>query len=236
MPRIAILKTGSTRLLDSVARRGGDYESWFAETIIPLGVEVDVIDAVSGTLPATGDWDGLVITGSPASVHDEEPWSEAAAKWVAARVREGVPTLGVCYGHQLLAHALGGATGPAAVPEIGQFEVQITAEDPLFRGLPAVWPSFLIHYNEVTKLPEGARVLAHSPRCDVQAFAIGEHVRAVQWHPEFDAIAVREAIEQDADALARWGEDADTLIAGVEELPEGPKIVENFVREFVLDR
>jgi len=230
--RLAILKTGSTRLFDSVARRGGDYDAWFAETLAPLGVELQVIDAVATRAP-DGDWDGIVITGSPASVHDEEPWSEAAAAWTKRHVERGIPTLGVCYGHQLLAHALGGETGPAQQHEVGQFPVEVLADDPLFAGLERPLQTFLIHYNEVTRMPAEGRLLARSDRCPVQAFAIGDHVRAVQWHPEFDAIAVREAIAQDADRLAGTGDDVEALIAGVQELPEAPRILTNFVEHFV---
>lgn len=233
MTRIAILKTGSTRLCDSVARRGGDYESWFADALIPLGLEVDVLDAVHGELPTTGSWSGLIITGSPASVHDREPWSERAATWVAAQVRGGLPTLGVCYGHQLLAHALGGDTARAARHEVGLFPVSLIADDPLFEGLPRSLPVYLIHYNEVTVLPPGANVLARSPRCSVQAFSLGPHVRAVQWHPEFDAIGVREAIEQDAKALRELGDDPTKLIEQVRDVPFGTQLIENFVRSFV---
>lgn len=233
MPRIAILKTGSTRLFDSVSRRGGDYGSWFADALTPLGVEVEVLDAVKDELPASGSWDGLVITGSPASVHDRDPWSERAAAWVADRVRDGLPTLGVCYGHQLLAHALGGDTGRAAQHEVGLFPVSLLADDPLFDGLPRELPVYLIHYNEVTALPPGAEVLATSPRCPVQAFSLGPHVRAVQWHPEFDAIAVREAIEQDADTLRGMGDDPAKLIAEVRDVRFGEQLLANFVRSFV---
>ena len=233
MRRIAILKTGSTRLTQTVARRGGDYESWFAETLVPLGVQVEVLDAVGGELPDRNDWDGVVITGSPASVHHREPWSEAAGRWIARRVAKGMPTLGVCYGHQLLADALGGDTGPSHTPELGLYDVELLAEDPLFTDLPSPWPSFEIHYDEVTQLPRDAKLLARSPRCAVQAFGIANHVRAVQWHPEFDAFGVREAIDQDADNLRRIGMDPTELRDRVEEQPLATKILENFIKEFV---
>jgi GMP synthase (glutamine-hydrolysing) len=236
MPHLAILKTGSTRLAASVARRGGDYEHWFAEGLRPMGATVEVLDAVGGTLPDRGSWDGIVITGSPASVHDAAPWSERAAAWVARQVADGMPTLGVCYGHQLLAHALGGTTGPAAAHEVGLFDVELVADDPLFEGLPRTLPSFLIHYDEVTALPRDARVLARSARCPVEAFAVGAHVRAVQWHPEFDAQGVREAIAQDAQDLRARGDDPDALAAGLRELPFGARLLQNFVRGFVHPR
>jgi GMP synthase (glutamine-hydrolysing) len=218
MPHLAILKTGSTRLAASVARRGGDYEHWFAEGLRPMGATVEVLDAVGGTLPDRGSWDGIVITGSPASVHDAAPWSERAAAWVARQVADGM------------------TTGPAAAHEVGLFDVELVADDPLFEGLPRTLPSFLIHYDEVTALPRDARVLARSARCPVEAFAVGAHVRAVQWHPEFDAQGVREAIAQDAQDLRARGDDPDALAAGLRELPFGARLLQNFVRGFVHPR
>lgn len=232
---IGILKTGSTRLVDARRRRGGDYDAWFRQAFEPLGVRCVVVDAVAGELPGEVDWDGLVITGSPASVHHREPWSEAAGHWVARRIAEELPTLGVCYGHQLIAHALGGEAVPNPNgPEIGTYDVELLEADPLFDGLDlASFSAHLIHYDAVTRLPAGARNLARSPLTEVQAFAVGEHVRCVQWHPEFDAPGTREAVHQDAEPLRRAGHDPDALAEGVRPLPYRERVLTNFVRYFL---
>ena len=234
-PVIGILKTGSTRLVEARARRGGDYDVWFRQTLEPLGVRCEVVDAVAGPLPHQVDWDGLVITGSPASVHHRDPWSEAAGAWVAAHIQAGLPTLGVCYGHQLIADALGGEALPSPLgPEVGTYSVRLTSADPLFDGLDGEqFHAHLIHYDAVTRLPPGARVLATSALTEVQAFGIGDHVRCVQWHPEFDAPATHEAVVQDTETLRRLGHDPEALARGVRELPYGTKIIENFVTHFI---
>ncbi len=236
-PLIGILKMGSTRLSETRARRGGDYDAWFRSSLEPLGVRCVTVDAVAGPLPDTVDWDGMVITGSPASVHHRAPWSEAAGAWVAARICDGLPTLGVCYGHQLIADVLGGETLPnPGGPEVGTFEVELHTDDPLFAGLPPTFLAHLIHFDAVTRLPPGARALARSDRTEVQAFGVGEHVRCVQWHPEFDAPGTREALLQDVEALRRAGQDPEALLQGVVPLPYGTRILENFVRGFVQGR
>lgn len=234
-PLIGILKTGSTSLTATRRRRGGDYDVWFREALRDEEVDCEVVDAVVGPLPESVPWDGLIITGSPASVHHRAPWSEAAAAWVAARIAEGLPTLGVCYGHQLIAHALGGEAVPNPHgPEVGTYRVELLQSDPLFDGLDgASFCAHLIHYDAVTRLPNGARTLARSPLCDVQAFAIGDHVRAVQWHPEFDAIGTREAVLKDAHILAAAGQDPEALAEAVRPLPYRERILTNFVRNFV---
>jgi GMP synthase (glutamine-hydrolysing) len=233
-PLIGILKVGTTRLSDARARRGGDYDAWFREALEPLGARSVTVDAVAGPLPSQVHWDGLIITGGPSSVHNREPWSEAAGAWVAARIREGMPTLGVCYGHQLIADALGGESVPnPGGPEVGNFEVEVIEDDPIFRGMPRPFHAHLIHFDAVTRLPKGARALARSAATEFQAFAVGEHVRCVQWHPEFDAGGTREAVGQDAEALRRAGHDPVDAAAGVVEIPYRTRIIENFVRLFV---
>lgn len=236
-PLIGILKVGSTRLSQARARRGGDYDVWFRQAMEPMDVRSVTVDGVAGPLPERVDWDGLIITGSSSSVHHRAPWSEAAGAWVAARIQEGLPTLGVCYGHQLIADALGGESLPnPGGPEVGTFEVEVHTDDPLFDGLPGTFKTHLIHYDAVTRLPPGARALARSAATEFQAFAIGEHVRCVQWHPEFDAEGTREAVLQDAEALLRAGQDPVAAAAGVVPLPQGTRVIENFVRFFVRPR
>ena len=88
---------------------------------------------------------GIVITGSPSMVSARLDWSERTAYWLRRAVPTGLPVLGVCYGHQLLAHALGGHVGlnPAG-RQIGTVTAQLIdghKEDPLFGHLPARFPA-----------------------------------------------------------------------------------------------
>src|SRR5262245_61079370 len=99
--------------------------------------DVEVAAVAQGDpLPAPESPAGVVVTGSSAMVSHREPWSELTAEWLARAVELGTPVLGICYGHQLLAHALGGAVGrnPRG-REIGTVEVRSLLpgqQDPLF--------------------------------------------------------------------------------------------------------
>jgi GMP synthase-like glutamine amidotransferase len=149
-------------------------------------------------IPDLAGFDALWVMGGPQDVWEEEehPWLSAEK----AAIREAVlarrmPFLGICLGHQLLADALGGRVGPAAAPEIGVYEVALTdgaAGHPLFSGLPVRGRCLQWHRAEVQRPPEGARVLAGSAQCAIQALAVGEHAFGLQCHAEVDAATLDE--------------------------------------------
>src|SRR5262245_52167177 len=103
--RLVLLKTGDT--LDSVKQEVGDFDRMFLETIGGEGVRV--IEAHKNeALPALDSFDALLITGSPHSVTARDRWADDSAAFTKAAVEANKHVLGVCYGHQLMAHALGG--------------------------------------------------------------------------------------------------------------------------------
>ena len=109
--RILVVKTGST--VPSVRRRRGDFEDWIAAGLGCATSDLCVVPVhEGGTLPEDpSEAAGVVVTGSPAMVSECEPWSVRAGAWLAAATLAEVPVLGICYGHQLLAQALGGRVG-----------------------------------------------------------------------------------------------------------------------------
>src|SRR5690606_32543938 len=152
------------------------------------------------TLPAADALAGVVVTGSHSMVSDREPWSERAAEWLRVLTGAGVPVLGICYGHQLLAHAFGGTVGyrPGGI-EIGTGDITLTEsarDDALFRETPPVFAAQLVHRQSVLQLPEQAVLLARGDDEPYQAFRIGERAWGVQFHPEFSAGAMRGYLAQ----------------------------------------
>lgn len=175
------------------------------------------------TPPALDGFDALVAGGGIMDVWEEDihPWLKAEKALIREAVAErGLPYLGLCLGHQLLACALGGEVGRAARPEVGVGTVRLTAEgaaSPLLDGVPGEFPCVQWHGAEITRMPDGGRVLAASPACAIQAMSWGPHAFATQFHMEVQA---RTATIWTADRVARDSLDvhmgpggADRLIA-----------------------
>jgi len=150
------------------------------------------------SIPTLEDYDLLVVMGGPMDVWETQiyPWLEheiaAIRRWV---VGLGRPYLGICFGHQLLGVALGGAVTLMARPEVGLAEVSLTAagqEDPVFIGFAPQIETFQWHGAEISKLPKGAVVLAENAACPVQAFRWGRYAYGFQYHVELTPSTVAE--------------------------------------------
>lgn len=142
------------------------------------------------TPPHLDDFDALWVMGGPMDVWEEEkyPWLRDEKKFIREAVEDrGMPYLGLCLGHQLLAEALGGACGVCERPEIGVTPVQLTeagATSIIFDDLPDVFPCLQWHAAEVKTMPAGAQCLATSPDCAVQAMNWGPRAYSMQFHLE----------------------------------------------------
>ena len=209
MADLLILKTGST--LPPILAVHGDFEVWF-ERQLPAGLNLRVVNVSVGELPPEpADYAGVIVTGSPAMVSDRQPWSEASAVWLRKVVEQGRPVLGVCYGHQLLAHAFGGRVDyhPAG-REIGCHEVRLSrvaASDALFRDMPTRFMAHLTHRQSVLELPRDAIHLGSSDHDVNQAFRIGERAWGVQFHPEFSVEVMQAYLDAQQEALQAEGLD-----------------------------
>jgi GMP synthase (glutamine-hydrolysing) len=139
-----------------------------------------------GTPPSVGDADGVVITGSTAGVYEEQdrPWIGELEAFVRDLVDRRVPTLGVCFGHQVVNAALGGSVEPA--DDVTRLVETDLAEDPLFEGVSPVVPA--VHGDRVTETGDRLDVIASTDYNE--AFGT-RHAAAplwtVQFHPEFTA-------------------------------------------------
>jgi GMP synthase (glutamine-hydrolysing) len=231
MRRVLVIKTGST--LPELRPRRGDYEDWIVEGLGLPWERIDLVGVHEGeTLPEPGELAGVVMTGSSALVSAREPWSERAGAWLCEALATGTPLLGICYGHQLLAQALGGRVGrnPRG-REIGTVAVDLrpaARQDPLLGGLPARLKVQATHVESVLELPPGARLLASSALDPHQAFACGERAWGVQFHPEFDAEVVRTYLEVRREEIRGEGIDPESLERAVEESPHGTRLLRRF--------
>ncbi len=230
-----IIKTGDT--LPALRAAHGDFEDWIASGLAQAPsanpINVQTLDPrITTEWPAPDQIAGVVITGSPAMVTDREPWSERTAGWLADVVGAQVPVLGICYGHQLLAHALGGevARHPAGL-EIGTVAVQrlVGAEgDALLGHLPTSFDAQVVHEQSVRRLPPGAVPLAANAHEAHHAFRVGPCAWGVQFHPEFSDTVMRDYVGYFAPSLKRRGVDADALRAQVRAAPESAGLLARF--------
>lgn len=233
MPRpFLILETG--RPVPSM-RRHGSFAHWIrVAAALPADEAVVCRVAEGEPLPRRDGFAGVLVSGSGAMVTERHDWSERSAEWLAKAAGHGVPLFGICYGHQLLAHALGGKVdwNPHG-RQMGTLPVELhpeAARDPLFAGLPAVIHAQLTHRQRVIDPPAGAVVLASTERDPHQAFRIGEHVWGVQFHPEFSAAHMRGYIHARREALAEEGHCPRTLLQGVRAAPKARQVLRRFVR------
>jgi GMP synthase (glutamine-hydrolysing) len=230
---LVILKTG--RKIPSLAAIAGDYEDWIAAGMgWPPGA-VRVIEPGGGEeLPSPDEVAGIAITGSGAMVTERADWMQHAAHWLANAAHAQVPVLGICFGHQLLAHALGGEVdyNPRGV-EVGTIEVTLAAaaaDDPLFSVLPRRLKAQLSHRQSVVRLPAGATLLGSSEMEPHQGFAFGRRAWGVQFHPEFDERIIPYFVEYYREILGAQSRSVDALQAAVQPAPESQLLLRRFAQ------
>lgn len=227
-----IVQTGTT--LPALRSRLGDFPHWFRIGLRLAAHEVRVVGAASGdALPDANDYAGVVVTGSGAMVTDRLDWSERTAEWLGDIVARGrTPLLGVCYGHQLIAHALGGRVdwNPRG-REMGTKAIAATADaasDVLFGPFAAGFRAHTTHQQSVVEAPGGAVVLAHSAQDPHQALRYGARAWGVQFHPEFSAGAMAGYIRGRTDRLREERIDPSGLLRECGPAPRARRILCRF--------
>jgi GMP synthase (glutamine-hydrolysing) len=215
-------------------RRYGRFPHWIR---VAAGLGAD--DAVAANveqgdpLPRREGFAGVIVTGSAAYVTERADWSERSARWLLDAAHAGLPVLGICYGHQLLAHALGGevADNPAG-RESGTICIELqppAGNDPLFASMPPRFAAQSSHVQTVVRPPAEAAVLASSDRDRCQAFRWGDRAWGVQFHPEFATHHMRGYVAARHEALQREGRCARSIAREVTAAPLARKLLRRFV-------
>lgn len=229
-PPLVIVKTGTKP--GALAATPGDYEDWIlAGMDWPAAGAVVVAVPQGEVLPPAAAVAGAVVTGSGAMVTDRSGWMERTADWLRAAVAAERPVLGICFGHQLLAQALGGTAGwsPNGV-EVGVVDVELLAaaqSDLLLGGLPGRFAGCVSHRQSAALLPPGAALLARSALEPHQAFRCGS-AWGVQFHPEFEPAIMPAYVDLFRPLLASLGRDADSLVATLPPTPESASVLRRF--------
>ena len=175
-----------------------------AATELNLDVECRNYNVEHGIYPnATDECDAYVITGSKKSVYDDDPWIAALKEYTCELHQEEKKLVGLCFGHQLVAEALGGKTLGADVGWcVGIHESEVIqpqwfmSDDELDR-----FQLIVSHKDQVVQLPEGAQLLASAEQCPNSMYCVGDHILTMQGHPEFTREYSRDLMEMRREIL-----------------------------------
>ncbi len=201
MKPVLIIRTG--RAPDNIRGRHGDFPHWFRLCSGLRPHQLQVIDVAAGeALPPVQDVAGAMITGSAAMVTECATWSERTAGWIRDAMDVELPLFGVCYGHQLMAHALGGRVDylPGG-REIGTQPIEllvllrdadplaITAAQPLSVHTPPTNRAYSSHHLALPCWPA-------PPAIHIQLLRHSPQAISTQFHPEFNAEVMRAYIKR----------------------------------------
>jgi GMP synthase-like glutamine amidotransferase len=165
----------------------GDYPELFSALLNPAGVEVVPYAVDAGQFPASlSECDGWLCSPSRLSVYDDAPWIADMEDVMRTAIADEVPFVGICFGHQLLAQALGGRVERSAAGwgvGVQRYDVidRLSVMEPALDSFAVI----ASHQDQVVEVPTDARVIATSAYCPVAGLAAGERMWTVQGHPEF---------------------------------------------------
>jgi GMP synthase-like glutamine amidotransferase len=187
---------------------------WFQEWLPAAGLDVHPIHPYLGhRVPTSVEGDALVVLGGPMGCMDDDlaDWLPAVRSLLRTAVDDGVPTIGICLGAQLLAAATGGYVERGVRgPELGLGTVTVGAADDLL--VPGPMPVVQWHFDTITALPPGGELVASSDLYEVQAFRIGEVAWGLQFHVEATAAMVRQWADNDVPTLREAGREPEAVV------------------------
>ncbi|MFV0449742.1 MAG: glutamine amidotransferase [Vibrio sp.] len=209
----------------------GDFEYWAQRAISDVEITVTLLDGVNNALPDYDTLAGVIIMGSLSMVTEKADWMLRLSNNIIELTEKKIPLLGICFGHQLIAQALGGvvAYNPKGL-EIGTVELERLASassDPLFEQVPLHFAAQTVHFQSVQQLPPNAVCLAKSELDDHHAFRTGSCTWGVQFHPEFTSDIMRDSVQGLKQAIV---DDFDSKFEQVNETEQARQILVRFAQ------
>jgi GMP synthase (glutamine-hydrolysing) len=184
--KIGILQTGHAP--EALLPESGDYDAMFARLLAGHGFDFETFAVVEGVFPDSAEaCDGWLITGSRHGAYEDHAWIPPLEALIREIAASGRPLIGVCFGHQIIAQALGGRVEKFAGGwAIGPQDYEIDGQTLTLNAY---------HQDQVTKLPPGAQVIGRNAFCANAALLIGDNILTIQPHPEFSAEFIARLIE-----------------------------------------
>jgi GMP synthase-like glutamine amidotransferase len=181
-PRIAILETGAPP--SALSPEHGRYPHMFVR-LLGEGFATRSIDVRHSPPPQPDDFEGVIITGSPAGVYDGEPWIERLLTWIAA-ANGRTRMVGICFGHQAMAQALGGRVEKSDKGwGVGLHRYRVEQAQPWMTPPLSTISIPVSHQDQVVEKPAGARVILSSDFTPFAGLAWDDDAISMQCHPEF---------------------------------------------------
>lgn len=207
----------------------------FRQSLEKRGYEVHHWLVPSDGLPADPG-DLLLIMGGPMSVNDSDAWINAEIHFVKEVLKRGIPVLGICFGAQLLAKALGASVVSGSTFEIGMLPVSLTERgrsDPVFDSMPQVFPVFQWHGEGMT-LPHGSTHLAASADFPVQAFRMKEQIYGLLFHLELEEAGIEALCRECPQDVQRGGVSPEMIQARSRpHLPKLHQLADRFLERVI---
>ena len=230
--RIGILQCDATN--ENFRDEHGDYPGMFISLFqsIDPKLHFTVYDMRLEQYPQTSqECEAYLITGSRFSVYDDEAWIRKLEKFVVELHLKKHPLLGICFGHQMVARALGGKAEKASQGwGAGVQSFRKTATKSWINPALENFSLLVFYQDQVTQLPDGAELLAENEFCPIASFQIEDHILTFQGHPELKKTYTKELLELREEILG-----PEIFSAGVKSLEQSiqPQVITNWMINFL---
>lgn len=230
LPRLLLLQTGD---VPAEAMLQENFDGLFLRMADFSGMQVNTVHVAKGQEPGKHQqYCGAIVTGSPANVTDGQDWIGRIALWLRSAIESGLPVLGICFGHQLVAHAFGGRVDylPQGM-ELGTQRVCMrgnSASNPLLQDLPKSFFANMFHSQSVLEPPPEAQSLAFSDQDEHQILVYDDFALTLQFHPEIDSLTMQAFIDMQ-NSLAREQVEPTSPCLPVRETPVPRALLQKFV-------
>jgi GMP synthase-like glutamine amidotransferase len=216
------------------ASRDRDYDDMYGEMMRAAepSIRTRTYDVVGGEIPAIPDeCDAWIVTGARYDAYRDEPWIVALRKFIASVLEHQSRLVGVCFGHQAVAHALGGKAENTGTWKAGPQMLHVE-DTPWFEGGSVRVNA--MHQDVASSIPPGARTIATGDTADHPMFLVGDNILCIQDHPEYDAAYISALVEA---RRPRMGDEiTDAALATIEDQAVDNAIVGRWLTDFLLDR
>jgi GMP synthase-like glutamine amidotransferase len=216
------------------ASRGRDYDDMYTEMLQAAApsIRTRTYDVVGGELPDSPDeCDGWIVTGARYDAYRDEPWIVALRQFIVEVLEHRARLVGVCFGHQAVAHALGGRAENTGTWKAGPQAIRVD-DTPWFDGSSVTINA--MHQDVASVVPPGARTIARGDTAEHAMFLVGDSILCVQDHPEYDADYIAALVES---RRPRMGDEVtDAALASIASEPVDNDVVGRWIADFLLDR